>query len=111
VSNPPTGVEQLTYLLFIRRFNEIRSREECKAQAVNPAKVRKMFLDGADGLVMPGCRTDLDTGEGEDGCPYALIRWSRFKNGKAGRMSRSLTSTSSVHSHAHALGRSDLVAH
>lgn len=25
-------------------------------------------------------RKNSDTGEGEDGCPYDLMRWSRFKN-------------------------------
>jgi type I restriction enzyme M protein len=86
VSNPLTGVEQLTYLLFIRRLDEIQSREEAKAQALNRPLARAIFPEGNDGLATPGFRKDPVTGEGEDGCPYELMRWSRFKNEKPERM-------------------------
>jgi type I restriction enzyme M protein len=86
VSNPLTGVEQLTYLLFIRRLDEIQSREEAKAQALGRPLARSIFPEGTDGLATPGFRKDPETGEGVDGCPYQLMRWSRFKNEKPERM-------------------------
>lgn len=86
VSNPLTGVEQLTYLLFIRRLDEIQSREEAKAQALHRPLGRGIFPEGTDGLATPGFRKDPATGAGEDGCPYELMRWSRFKNEKPERM-------------------------
>jgi type I restriction enzyme M protein len=78
VSNPLTGVEQLTYLLFIRRLDEIQSREEAKAQALKRPLARTIFPEGKDGLETPGFR--------DGGCPYDLMRWSRFKNEKPERM-------------------------
>jgi type I restriction enzyme M protein len=78
VSNPLTGVEQLTYLLFIRRLDEIQSREEAKAQALKRPFAREIFPEGKDGLETPGFR--------DGGCPYELMRWSRFKNEKPERM-------------------------
>ena len=78
VSNPLSGVEQLTYLLFIRRLDEIQSREEAKAQGLGRPLARVIFPDGKDGLETPGFR--------DGGCPYNLMRWSRFKNEKPERM-------------------------
>lgn len=78
VSNPLTGVEQLTYLLFIRRLDEIQSREEAKALALGGDVTRRIFPEGKDGLETPGFR--------DGGCPYELMRWSRFKNEKPERM-------------------------
>jgi type I restriction enzyme M protein len=78
VSNPLTGVEQLTYLLFIRRLDEIQSREENKAQGLRRPLARVIFPEGKDGLETPGFR--------DGGCPYELMRWSRFKNEKPERM-------------------------
>ena len=86
VSNPMTGVEQLTNLLFIKRLDEIQTREEAMAQALKRPVARVIFPAGTDGLATPGFRKDKDTGEGEDGCPYELMRWSRFKNEKPERM-------------------------
>lgn len=78
VSNPLTGAEQLTYLLFIRRLDEIQSREEAKAEALGRPLARQIFPEGKDGLETPGFRGG--------GCPYELMRWSRFKNEKPERM-------------------------
>jgi len=86
VSNPMTGVEQLTNLLFIKRLDEIQTREEAKAQALKRPVARVIFPEGTDGLATPGFRKDPVTGEGIDGCPYELMRWSRFKNEKPERM-------------------------
>lgn len=78
VSNPLTGVEQITYLLFIRRLDEIQTREEAKAQALGRPLDRIIFPTGKDKLETPGFR--------EGGCPFELMRWSRFKNEKPERM-------------------------
>jgi type I restriction enzyme M protein len=78
VSNPMTGVEQLTNLLFIKRLDEIQTREEAMAQALKRPVARKIFPEGKDGLETPGFR--------DGGCPYELMRWSRFKNEKPERM-------------------------
>ncbi len=78
VSNPMTGVEQLTFLLFIRRLDEIQTREEAMAQALKRPLARVIFPEGTDGLATPGFRKDPETGQGEDGCPYDLMRWSRL---------------------------------
>lgn len=88
VSNPMTGVEQLTNLLFIKRLDEIQTLEESKAVGLKSQGyvARVIFPAGTDGLATPGFRKDKDTGEGEDGCPYELMRWSRFKNEKPERM-------------------------
>lgn len=86
VANPLTNVEQITYLLFVKRLDEIQSREEAKASALNRPLARKIFPDGTDGVSSPSFRKDPETGEGEDGCPYELMRWSRFKNEPPERM-------------------------
>lgn len=86
VSNPMMGVELLTYLLFIKRLDEIQTREEAMAQALKRPVARMIFPEGTDGLATPGFRKDPQTGEGVDGCPYELMRWSRFKNEKPERM-------------------------
>lgn len=78
VSNPMTGVEQLTNLLFIKRLDEIQTREEAMAQALKRPVARIIFPEGKDGLATPGFP--------DGGCPYELMRWSRFKNEKPERM-------------------------
>jgi type I restriction enzyme M protein len=86
VANPLTNVEQITYLLFIKRLDEIQTREEAKAQALRRPIARRIFPEGRDDIQSPGFRKDPQTGEGEEGCPYELMRWSRFKNETPERM-------------------------
>ncbi len=78
VSNPLTGVEQITYLLFAKRIDEIQTREEAKATALKRPLARRVFPEGKDGLDTPGFR--------DGGCPYELMRWSKFKNEAPERM-------------------------
>lgn len=78
VSNPLTGVEQITYLLFAKRIDEIHTREEAKATALKRPLARRVFPEGKDGLDTPGFR--------DGGCPYELMRWSKFKNEAPERM-------------------------
>ncbi|MCJ7871471.1 class I SAM-dependent DNA methyltransferase [Phaeobacter sp. J2-8] len=72
VSNPLSVIEQLTFLLFIKRLDEIHTREESKAEMLGTPMERRIFPDGAD-----------DKGE-----PYDNLRWSRFKNFEAREMMR-----------------------
>lgn len=63
VSNPLSVMEQLTYLLFIKRLDELQSVEERKAEALKKPIERRIFPEGLD----------------DDGEPYDNLRWSRFK--------------------------------
>lgn len=63
VSNPMTVMEQMTYLLFIRRLDELQSAEEAKAQTLKQPIARCWIPEGAD----------------PRGMPYERLRWSRFK--------------------------------
>src|SRR5271169_476903 len=68
ISNPLEVIEQITYLLFIRRLDELQDREERKAR-----------LGEGEHFVFP---------EGEDakGRPYRDYRWTWFKNREAKEM-------------------------
>jgi type I restriction enzyme M protein len=63
VSNPLSVMEQITYLLFIKRLDELQSVEEAKAAQLKTPIERRIFPDGND----------------PRGMPYARLRWSRFK--------------------------------
>jgi len=64
VSNPLSVIEQITYLLFIKRLDDLQTLEESKAEALGLHVERRIFPQGAD----------------ERGRAYADMRWSRFKN-------------------------------
>ncbi|MCC5995851.1 MAG: SAM-dependent DNA methyltransferase [Oceanicaulis sp.] len=70
VSNPLSVIEQITYLLFIKRLDELQTLEEKKANTLNKPIARRYFPEGAD----------------EQGVPYEDMRWSRFKGFEAARM-------------------------
>tara|TARA_R110002073_G_scaffold9896_6_gene49100 strand:- start:8389 stop:9927 length:1539 start_codon:yes stop_codon:yes gene_type:complete len=72
VSNPLSVIEQLTFLLFIKRLDEIHIREESKAEMLGTPMERRIFPDGPD-----------DKGEA-----YDNLRWSRFKNFEPREMMR-----------------------
>ncbi len=67
VANPLSVMEQLTYLLFIKRLDEIQTREELKSQRLGIPMERNIFPEGKDG-------------DGDKARPYDDLRWSRFKN-------------------------------
>jgi len=46
VSNPLSVIEQITYLLFIRRLDQIQTREESKAQMLGTTPTRIIFPEG-----------------------------------------------------------------
>jgi type I restriction enzyme M protein len=64
VSNPLSVIEQITYLLFIKRLDDLHTLEENKAAALGIPMERRIFPEGND----------------EQGRPFADLRWSRFKN-------------------------------
>lgn len=64
VSNPLSVIEQLTYLLFIKRLDEIQTVEDRKATTLKIPLERRIFPEGSD----------------ERGRAYADLRWSRFKS-------------------------------
>lgn len=64
VSNPLSVIEQITYLLFIKRLDDLHTLEESKSQALGIPMERRIFPEGQD----------------DKGRPYADMRWSRFKH-------------------------------
>jgi type I restriction enzyme M protein len=64
VANPLSVIEQMTYLLFIKRLDELHTLEERKSQRLGRPMERRIFPDGAD----------------EKGRAYNDLRWSRFKH-------------------------------
>lgn len=63
LSNPLAVIEQMTYLLFIKRLDELHTVEERKAATLGKPMARRIFPEGQD----------------ERGRPYDDLRWSRFK--------------------------------
>ncbi|MBI2898584.1 MAG: SAM-dependent DNA methyltransferase [Planctomycetes bacterium] len=70
ISNPLEVIEQITYLLFLRRLDDLQQLEENKAARLKKPIERRIFPEGKD----PKKR------------PYEQLRWSRFKNLEAREM-------------------------
>lgn len=70
VSNPLSVIEQITYLLFIKRLDDLHTLEENKAANLGIAMERRVFPEGKD----------------EQGRDWSDLRWSRFKNFEARAM-------------------------
>lgn len=64
VSNPLSVIEQITYLLFIKRLDDLHTLEESKAETLGIPLARRIFPKGED----------------DKGCLYEDMRWSRFKH-------------------------------
>lgn len=64
ISNPLEVIEQITYLLFIRRLDELHTLEENKANRLKKPMERRIFPEGSD----------------PKGRSYEDLRWSRFKH-------------------------------
>jgi len=64
ISNPLEVMEQLTYLLFLKRLDDLQTLEENRANRLGE----------------PVARTIFPVGDDDRGHPYADYRWSRFKN-------------------------------
>jgi type I restriction enzyme M protein len=79
LANPLQVIEQITYLIFIKRLDEMQEVEERKAVTLGAPLERRIFPEGYDGRAKPG---DPD----QRGEPYENLRWSRFKNFEPRRM-------------------------
>jgi type I restriction enzyme M protein len=64
IANPLEVIEQLTFLLFIKRLDELQTLAENKAKRLGEPIERPMFPEGTD----------------ESGRSFDDYRWSRFKN-------------------------------
>jgi type I restriction enzyme M protein len=64
IANPLEVIEQITYLLFLRRLDELQTLQELKAERLKKPVERQIFPDGKD----------------SKGRPYKDFRWSQFKN-------------------------------
>ena len=70
ISNPLEVIEQITYLLFLRRLDDLHTVQELKSNRFGKPMERSIFPNGND----------------PKGRPYADLRWSRFKNFEAREM-------------------------
>src|SRR5512135_2559271 len=70
ISNPLEVIEQITYLLFLRRLDELQTVEEAKATRLGKPIERRVFPTGKDAK----------------GMKFEQYRWSRFKNLEAREM-------------------------
>ena len=68
ISNPLEVMEQITYLLFLRRLDDLHTLEENKANRLKKPMERRVFPAGQDGVGKGGGR------------PYEDFRWSRFQH-------------------------------
>jgi hypothetical protein len=64
ISNPLEVIEQITYLLFLRRLDDLHTLEENKSVRLKRPMERTIFPKGKDAK----------------GRPYDRYRWSRYKN-------------------------------
>jgi type I restriction enzyme M protein len=64
ISNPLEVIEQITYLLFIRRLDDLHTLEENKAARLGKQIENAVFAKGKDAR----------------GRPFDDLRWSRFKH-------------------------------
>jgi type I restriction enzyme M protein len=64
ISNPLEVIEQITYLLFIRRLDDLHRLEEAKSNRLSQPMARRVFPEGKDAR----------------GRSYEDCRWSRFNH-------------------------------
>ena len=64
ISNPLEVIEQITYLLFLRRLDDLHTLEENKSARLKKPMERRVFLAGKDSRKSP----------------YEDFRWSHFKH-------------------------------
>ncbi|MEO5812850.1 MAG: class I SAM-dependent DNA methyltransferase [Rhodanobacter sp.] len=74
IANPIEVIEQITYLLFLRRLDDLQLLAENKANRLKQPIERRIFPEGKD-----------DIGKG-GGIAYDELRWSRFKNAAPAEM-------------------------
>lgn len=71
ISNPLEVIEQITYLLFLKRLDDAQKNEENKAARLKLKKLERRILPA---------------GKDEKGRPYEDCRWSRFQHFEAKEM-------------------------
>ena len=81
ISNPLEVIEQITYLLFLKRLDDLHTLEENKATRLKKPMERRVFPEGKD--------------DHPRAAPYEDFRWSRFKHFAPPKCSTWSTSTSS----------------
>ncbi len=70
ISNPLEVIEQITYLLFLKRLDDLQTLEENKSRTLKKPMERRVFPEGND----------------PRGRAYEDLRWSRFKHSEAKEM-------------------------
>jgi type I restriction enzyme M protein len=70
LANPLQVIEQITYLIFIKRLDEMQHLAELRSTTLGEPLERRIFPEGKD----------------ERGEPYENLRWSRFKHFEPRRM-------------------------
>jgi len=73
IANPMEVIEQITYLLFIKRLDELQTLKENKANTLGQPIEDPVFPEGVD-----------DSGRRPR--PFSDLRWSRFQNMSAAEM-------------------------
>lgn len=73
IANPMNVLEQITYLLFIKRLDELHTLKERKANRTKKPIEEPIFPEGAN----PATKTDF---------PAEQLRWSRFKDASPEQM-------------------------
>src|SRR5688572_5873244 len=68
ISNPLEVMEQITYLLFLRRLDDLHTLEENKSARLKIPMERRIFPEGNDEIGKNGGRS------------FDELRWSRFKH-------------------------------
>jgi type I restriction enzyme M protein len=75
IANPVEVIEQITYLLFLKRLDEVQELEERKAARLGKPVERRIFPEGKDDKKLA----------------YEDYRWKRFKNAEPGGMYKRLS--------------------
>lgn len=79
LSNPLAVMEQITYLLFIKRLDDLHALEERKAAGLKLKKLeRRIFPEGKDGRSKKR-KNEKGVLVEDGGRDYEDLRWSRFK--------------------------------
>ncbi|WP_372988804.1 N-6 DNA methylase [Sulfitobacter sp.] len=76
VSNPLSVIEQITYLLFIKRLDEIHTREEAMANTLGTEMERRIFPEGTFKYKVNDDPEDDEHVER----PYDDLRWQKLIN-------------------------------
>jgi type I restriction enzyme M protein len=76
IANPLEVIEQITYLLFLKRLDEMQTLEDQKAQAGIKSDRKAIFPPGQF----------KPEGSSRDGIPFEQLRWSQLKNLDPGSM-------------------------